>query len=65
MHDTVLSKNTTAGRLSVSVRTLEKLAKQGLIQKIQVSERRVGFLESDVAAYLQSRRAPAVAEVAR
>lgn len=42
--------------LGVSRSTLLVLRKQGKIPYIQISAQRIGYLESDLQAYLQSRR---------
>ena len=52
--DRILSPAEAAERLSLSVRTLGRLAAtQGGIQKIQLSARRVGYRESDISSFIE------------
>ena len=51
--DRILSAAETAERLGLSIRTLDRLAQtDGLLRKLQLSTRRVGYRESDVAGYI-------------
>ena len=42
--------------IGLSVSTLNKLRKQGVITFIQLSKGRVGYLEADLTAYLDAQR---------
>lgn len=51
--DRILTAPETARRLKLSERTLDRLASTDSgLKKIQLSARRVGYRESDVAAYI-------------
>ena len=54
--DTVLTKNQAAAQLSVSIQTIDKMFKRGQLPRIQLTERRVGVLQSDINSYLENRR---------
>jgi predicted DNA-binding transcriptional regulator AlpA len=57
MIDRVISRQETARMLSVSMATFERLERAGVLpRRIQVSQRRFGYLESDLAKYLTYRR---------
>ena len=52
--DRILRPAEAAERLSISVRTLGRLAAtQGGIRKIQLSARRIGFRESDLSSFIE------------
>lgn len=55
MIDRVLTRRTVAERLSISLRTLERLENaKRLPNRVQISKRRFGYRESDIALYLKS-----------
>ena len=55
----VLSKKECAARIGIDTRSLDRLDAAGHgPPRLQISERRVGFLESDLAAWLETRRRP-------
>jgi predicted DNA-binding transcriptional regulator AlpA len=59
----VLSLDEAAHRAGVVRRTLERMFAEGTgPARVQVSKRRVGILEADLEAWLQSRRRPAPGE---
>jgi predicted DNA-binding transcriptional regulator AlpA len=52
--DRVLTLREAADRLRVSTRTLDRLAgTDGGLRRIQLSPRRVGYRESDIAAFIE------------
>jgi predicted DNA-binding transcriptional regulator AlpA len=54
MQDKVVSRRETAARLNISLRTLDRLARNGDgPRRIQISERRYGYPESELQAYVQ------------
>ena len=56
----VLSKREAADRLGISTRTLDRLMSDGRGPSvIEISPRRLGFLETDLDAFIASRRRPA------
>jgi predicted DNA-binding transcriptional regulator AlpA len=48
----IRTKTETANFLRISKPTLDKRVREGKIVKTKLSDRRVGFLESDIQAYL-------------
>jgi excisionase family DNA binding protein len=50
----VSNKTETAQFLRVSKATVDRLVKKGLLKRTKLSERKVGFLKSDIQAYLAS-----------
>ena len=44
----IISLRTTAEKLGISLSTLKRLISAGALKKIQITERRVGVLESEV-----------------
>lgn len=59
----VLSLDQAADRLGLTRRTLERAFANGTgPARVQLSVRRVGILESDLEAWLSSRRTPAPGE---
>lgn len=52
MSQKVLSRSDAAKKITISVNTLQRLVKLGNIKQVKLSSRRVGFLESDIEAYL-------------
>lgn len=57
--NTVLTKNQAAAQLSVSIQTIDKMFKRGQLPRIQLTERRVGVLQSDINQHLEKHRATA------
>lgn len=57
--NTVLTKNQAAAQLSVSIQTIDKMFKRGQLPRIQLTERRVGVLQSDINSHLEKHRATA------
>lgn len=55
----VNTKKQVAERAGLSLRSVERIIGNHEIAVVQLSNRRVGVLESDFMAYLQSRRRPA------
>ncbi len=55
----VLTKNQAAAQLSVSIQTLDKMFKRGELQRIQITVRRVGVMQSDITQHLEKNRATA------
>jgi predicted DNA-binding transcriptional regulator AlpA len=56
----VLSKREAADRLGISTRTLDRLMSDGRGPSvIELSPRRLGFLEADLDAFIARRRRPA------
>lgn len=53
--DRVLNCKEAAARLGVSLRTLDRIAADGSLPKIQLSPGRVGFRERDLADWIASR----------
>ena len=51
--DFVRSKKETAERLGISVQTLDRMRDQ--LPRIKISERRVGFRDSDIAKFITAR----------
>lgn len=59
----VLSLDQAADQVGVTRRTLERVFANGTgPARVQLSKRRVGILESDLEAWLASRRTPAPGE---
>ena len=54
--NTVLTKNQAAALLCVSIQTIDNMYKRGDLPRIQITVRRVGFLQSDIDAYLTAQR---------
>jgi predicted DNA-binding transcriptional regulator AlpA len=51
--DKLISRRETAARLNISLRTLDRLTQTGNApRKIQISERRIGYPESEIQAYV-------------
>lgn len=48
----ILNNKETANLLRVSAPTVRRLVEQGLLKRIKLSARRVGFLRSDIDAFL-------------
>lgn len=48
----ILDDKETANLLRVSVPTVRRLVEKGLLKRIKLSARRVGFLRSDIDAFL-------------
>jgi excisionase family DNA binding protein len=59
--DRVLNCKEAAARLGVSLRTLDRIAADGRLSKIQLSPGRVGFRERDLADWIASRAAKSAA----
>jgi predicted DNA-binding transcriptional regulator AlpA len=56
--DKILTAPEAAERLRISTRTLDRLCETGAgPRKIKISERRVGYLERETAAYVEARAA--------
>ncbi|MDH3669138.1 MAG: excisionase family DNA-binding protein [Paracoccaceae bacterium] len=53
----ILSLRETARRLGISLSTLKRLINAGTIRKIQVTERRVGIVESELDDFVSRRLA--------
>lgn len=53
--DFLLSRQEAAERLNISVQTLTRLQERGELKRVQVSDRRVGYRNSDVAKFLAAR----------
>lgn len=49
----IKTKSETAQYLRITKPTLDKLVRDGRIKKTKLSDRRVGFLESDIDAFLK------------
>jgi predicted site-specific integrase-resolvase len=52
----LLKKSAAAKILDISIASLDRLVSAGKLAKIQVSVRRVGILESDLNAYINTQR---------
>lgn len=52
----VLPRKELPGYLSLSLRTVDTLLKEGVLPKIRLSKRRIGVLKTDVDAYIQRNR---------
>ena len=50
--ETILSHKEACRVLSISKPTLYRLTKKGMLQKIKISEGRVGWLQSSIQAYI-------------
>jgi excisionase family DNA binding protein len=48
----ILSSKETANFLRVSAPTLRRLAEKGQLRRIKLSPRRIGFLKTDIDAFL-------------
>ena len=60
MNDCILNKLEAAARTGLSTRTLDRNSEQGIgPPRIHLSKRRIGYRESDLTAWLQSRTSPA------
>jgi predicted DNA-binding transcriptional regulator AlpA len=57
--DYVLSRKETAERLGISLPTLGRIEATGELPRIKISTRRVGFRESDISKFLDTRIAVA------
>lgn len=54
--DRIRTRKQVADLLSVSTRTLTRMENRGeLPPRIQITDRRVGYRESDIAAFINSR----------
>jgi predicted DNA-binding transcriptional regulator AlpA len=56
--DCIRSREEFARRLCVTLRTLDRMDAAGMLPpKVQISERRVGYRESDIATFISTRSA--------
>jgi predicted DNA-binding transcriptional regulator AlpA len=54
--DCIRSRKEFAQRINVTIRTLDRMDAAGeLPPKVQISERRVGYRESDIARFISTR----------
>jgi predicted DNA-binding transcriptional regulator AlpA len=53
----VLNADASAAYIGVSVPTLRRLAKSGVLKAVRLSERRIGWRAADLAAFLDDRAA--------
>ena len=53
---TILTRQQAAAYLSVGLSNLDHIVKLGDLPRVQISKRRFGFFEADIAQYLQNRR---------
>ena len=57
-HEQVVAIKEVARRLSLSLRAVRTLLAAGELPYVQISKRRIGVLESDLAAFINARRVP-------
>lgn len=55
-NDQLLTRAEAAEKLTISLLTLDKLAKKGLIEKIKLSPQAVRFSEVNLDSYIKSSR---------
>jgi hypothetical protein len=53
--DRVRSRAETAARLNMSTRTLHRLEQRGEIRRVQVTQRIIGFRDSEIERFLDAR----------
>jgi hypothetical protein len=53
--DRVRSRAQTAARLNVSLRTLRRLELRGEIERVQITERIIGYRDSAIERFLEER----------
>jgi len=53
--DRVRSRAETAARLNVSLRTLRRLELRGEIERVQITERIIGYRDSAIERFLEER----------
>ena len=51
----IISREEAARRIGLSMKTLDRLCVTRALTKIRISERRVGFLESEIDRFLAER----------